>query len=599
MARIRIEKESKKDRAIKALFCAAGAVLGFTFARTRLFGRLSFLGLAFCASCPAAFYAWAVFGASLGYLSLFEGIYSIRFICCTLGCALIKGFCFRFNKKTSRLFMPSIVSLLLISTLLALIITDEKELGNVAYSILEAVCAFIFTYSFSDTFEYFSNINIKDEENYLTSLAVTAFSAYTALCSISFVSFSIPRIIGVLAILFSIYLFKSGVGAVCALAVGFSSFISTGDIEIGAIIAYCGLISSLFKRLNQTGTALAFVLCSSLLCYLNPTQASVALAAQSAAACLIFVLIARDKLLSLSKSLNKNKVAVSLIKERIYNMKNAIVSVGECVKNVSQELSIIENRDESLKENEKCTELRRALADSFFTCAEILEEISSDNCRARLKGLRRKYKFEIGLYQQTAGESNHCGDSVIYYEADDILNVTVSDGMGTGARAAVDSRMTVTLFSDLIKGGVGRSTAARFLNSALIAKSQDETLATLDNFSISPFTGQANIFKAGAAPSFILKSGESLKIELMSLPVGILRDVKAQCEDFYMRAGDRVVMLSDGAMTEDLSWFEDTIKDISTDAQQMSERIAKIARHKQGDAKRDDLTVVVVDVKRA
>lgn len=101
--------------------------------------------------------------------------------------------------------------------------------------------------------------------------------------------------------------------------------------------------------------------------------------------------------------------------------------------------------------------------------------------------------------------------------------VTVlSDGMGSGGRAAVDGAMAVGLTSRLIKAGFGADSVLRLVNSALMVKSGDESLATLDVASVDLFTGRLESLKAGAAVSLLRSMGRVSRIEKASLPVGIL-----------------------------------------------------------------------------
>ena len=513
---------------------------------------------------------------------------------------MIKGFSQRFNKNAGIFFMPSVVSLCLISTFLALILSNEGEIKNTLYSLLEAAFSFVITYCFINPLDYLINKNTKFIKLDSVSFGVTLFSFYTVFCGISLLSYSIPRITGVLAILLLSYIFNEKGGAVSGTAVGLSSFIAYNDISLGAIFPFSALLTSLFSDFGQAAAAIVFLLSVSLFAYFNPSENSVPLVAQSAAACLIFVLTPKEFLEKIKIKLNQKSDNQKHLKRKLDDIKKSILSVGEYVENMSSELSKIENRDEALKENEKCTELRRALTDSFFTSADILNELSNNDFKEDLKTEKIKYKFDTGVYQETGGESRHCGDSIIFdTDKNNFTNVILSDGMGTGARAAVDSQMTVIIFNELIKSGTGKVTALKLLNAALIAKSQDETLATLDSLSLNPYSSEIEFFKAGAAPSFILKGDKLLKIELMTLPVGILRDVKFQNAKLKLSSCDRIIMLSDGALTENMPWLEAKIRDRKLTAQALSEEIARCSRNEQKGMKKDDLTVAVIDVKKA
>ena len=53
----------------------------------------------------------------------------------------------------------------------------------------------------------------------------------------------------------------------------------------------------------------------------------------------------------------------------------------------------------------------------------------------------------------------------------------LSDGMGTGGRAAVEGALACKIMESLIKSGMSFFTAAKITNSALRVKSEDEVLS--------------------------------------------------------------------------------------------------------------------------
>lgn len=68
--------------------------------------------------------------------------------------------------------------------------------------------------------------------------------------------------------------------------------------------------------------------------------------------------------------------------------------------------------------------------------------------------------------------------------------------------------MTTGLLCRLIQAGVGFDAALKMVNSALLVKSGEESLATIDVTQIDLYTGRADFYKAGAAPTFVVKSGQ-------------------------------------------------------------------------------------------
>jgi stage II sporulation protein E len=203
---------------------------------------------------------------------------------------------------------------------------------------------------------------------------------------------------------------------------------------------------------------------------------------------------------------------------------------------------------------------------------------------------------EYGFAQHCSGRSQMCGDTGEYFlDGRGHAVAILSDGMGTGGRAAVDSAMAAGLLRRLITAGFGYDCSLRIVNSAMLYKSTDETLATVDIASLDLFTGRLNMFKAGAAATVIRRSGRVGKAECSSLPVGILRDIGFDCAEVRLSKGDVVVMMSDGVTDDGTAWVCDMVKRLGIEtAQQLAEDIADSARRRRTDGHDDDITVMVM-----
>ena len=176
----------------------------------------------------------------------------------------------------------------------------------------------------------------------------------------------------------------------------------------------------------------------------------------------------------------------------------------------------------------------------------------------------------------------------------------LSDGMGTGGRAAVDGAMASGLMSRLIKAGFGYDCSLRILNSSMLFKSTDESLATVDIASIDLFTGQVELYKAGAAPTLIRRSGRTGKAESTSLPAGILREIGFDKATVKCKIGDIVVIMSDGAACEGTDWIKGEIESWSNGtAEELAERICEGAKRRRSDNHQDDITVMTAILKKS
>lgn len=207
---------------------------------------------------------------------------------------------------------------------------------------------------------------------------------------------------------------------------------------------------------------------------------------------------------------------------------------------------------------------------------------------------------EIASSQHICGGGRLCGDHLRYFSDGMGRMITVlSDGMGTGGRAAVDGGMAVSLMSKLIKAGLGYDCSLKVVNSALLVKSEDESLATLDVVSFDMYTGTTDFMKAGAALSFIRKEGEMYRVETPSLPVGILPDVEFTYTEDVLSENDIIVMVSDGAVTSGEEWIERIImrwEDKSM--QELADLINDEATARRNDGHDDDITVIALRIKK-
>ena len=211
---------------------------------------------------------------------------------------------------------------------------------------------------------------------------------------------------------------------------------------------------------------------------------------------------------------------------------------------------------------------------------------------------RTSFEVEIAASQHVSSSGQLCGDHFTYFNDGMGRMITIlSDGMGTGGRAAVDGGMAVSIMSKLVKAGLGFDCSLKVVNAALMVKSEDESLATLDITSIDLYNGATNFFKAGAAVSFIKKSNRMYKVETPSLPLGILPDVEFTRTEDDLHSGDIIVMLSDGALYTGDDWIEHTISAWEgKPMQELADFINDEAVSRRNDGHDDDITVIAMKI---
>lgn len=207
------------------------------------------------------------------------------------------------------------------------------------------------------------------------------------------------------------------------------------------------------------------------------------------------------------------------------------------------------------------------------------------------------FDVEVGVYQHVFGGGKLCGDCVnCFFNGFGQFVAVISDGMGTGGRAAVDSNMTVSILTQLLKSGLSENCALQVVNSALMVKSEDESLSTVDMLKLDLYNGHAVLNKAGAPFSYVKKGGRLLKKTAKSLPVGILGNVKFANDNVKLKGGDVIVMVSDGAALKDEKWLEDIIKKFREDdaCADLAKEVVNEAIKRRGDGHDDDITAVAI-----
>ncbi len=204
------------------------------------------------------------------------------------------------------------------------------------------------------------------------------------------------------------------------------------------------------------------------------------------------------------------------------------------------------------------------------------------------------FKMSVGFSQYCA-EGNLCGDTIkTINDSRGHMIFIISDGMGKGSRAALDGAMGAGLLSKLLSAGFGFDSSLKVVNSALLVKSHEESLATLDCVRVDLFSGKCEFYKAGAPRSYIVKNNRVTKCELTSMPAGILRGVEFAKRTTVLNTGDEIVMMSDGITDTSETWLEEFLSlDPDLDPTDKAKAILQIAIEKSDEKHRDDMSVIV------
>ena len=208
------------------------------------------------------------------------------------------------------------------------------------------------------------------------------------------------------------------------------------------------------------------------------------------------------------------------------------------------------------------------------------------------------FDLEIGSSQHVCDDGELCGDCLNYFEnGSGSMIAMISDGMGSGGRAAVDANMAVSLMSKLCRAGLSYDCSLAVTNSSLMIKSEEESLATLDLLDFNCFTGRAELMKAGACTTYVKKNSRVYQKEMPSLPLGILNEARFSKEDMVLTKDDWIVMVSDGVMIGSTDWIEKLILSWREgSAEQLAAQIVNTARDRRKGDHDDDITAVAMRV---
>lgn len=227
---------------------------------------------------------------------------------------------------------------------------------------------------------------------------------------------------------------------------------------------------------------------------------------------------------------------------------------------------------------------------------EYTSDISGD--RIRVKECE-PLSVRIGIAAHKRKNSSMSGDCGTYFKTEDgVFYVILSDGMGSGREAAVESGSIVRLLERFIRAGIETESAIRTVNSALMLRNIDEGgFATLDLLEANLFTGEGGLYKCGAAPSFVREGKRVRHVIGKGFPpgTGILPAV-ADKTRLSFKGGEVIVMLSDGAhLSENDEWIcRELMNYTHGSPKELALKIAGSASEKT--MGKDDATVVVIEI---
>lgn len=213
----------------------------------------------------------------------------------------------------------------------------------------------------------------------------------------------------------------------------------------------------------------------------------------------------------------------------------------------------------------------------------------------------REYEIVTRVASLARAKGGVCGDNHAIIElSEGRVAILLSDGMGTGSRAALESSTAVSVLKHLLQAGFDCEFAVKTVNSILLLRSPEESFATVDLLVLNLYSGEAEFIKVGAVATYIKRGRQITTIDCRSLPIGILTSVEAEVTRRLLRPGDLVVMVTDGILESGLQqphegdWVVGALERLeSDDPQVVALELLEQAKARAAGNARDDMTVVV------
>lgn len=190
------------------------------------------------------------------------------------------------------------------------------------------------------------------------------------------------------------------------------------------------------------------------------------------------------------------------------------------------------------------------------------------------------------------------GDRGTYFKTEQgVLCVLLSDGMGSGEKAAKESISVVRILERFLRAGIEPGMAMKILNSVMLLRNGENWgYATVDLMCIDLFTGRTVFYKYGAAPSYVRHGNTIRRVKGISMAAGSMPG-EGEPPDIVrinLKPGGVAIIASDGVVSKDNDeWLRSMLADFSgNDTRELARRVVREAGKLFGYS--DDMTVLVV-----
>ena len=189
-------------------------------------------------------------------------------------------------------------------------------------------------------------------------------------------------------------------------------------------------------------------------------------------------------------------------------------------------------------------EYRGAVSQQYLFLSEYLQELSRELPKRPDRFVQR-FRPEVAWAGRSREMEN--GDAFRQFIGPGCCQyLLLCDGMGTGWGAAREGQSAADLLQRMLCAGFPAEEALESLNSLLILRGRSGAV-TVDLAKIRLDTGEAVLYKWGAAPSWLAGSGTAEKIGTAGAPPGLgLNRGMEKTARLSLKRGETLILASDG-----------------------------------------------------
>jgi len=239
--------------------------------------------------------------------------------------------------------------------------------------------------------------------------------------------------------------------------------------------------------------------------------------------------------------------------------------------------------------------VRRQLTGVGRALAGLAGRIANDSGADRDAGEAQGLQASAAVVSVPEREGGVSGDATGSFKLPQSrMLYALSDGMGSGPPAREESTAAIALLYNLCRAGFSRELVYENVNRLLHARAQAEMYATLDAVTLDLRTGEAELMKYGAPPTYLARGGRVKPLVGEALPCGIVDEAVPSLHRFRLKKDDLLVLCSDGVYDRLGSRAENAIAaGLTLPPEQLAQALIDEAR---GRGQKDDMTVMVIRV---